>query len=107
MKGVDILKQDIIDLINRKENQILVHSCIYYRLSDNIIPDWKYDSFGADLIRLAKEYPDEFKASYHYNDFIEYVNSDTPSGFDLPYTTCEVISRATHLVSSQKIKRED
>ena len=64
----------IVELINRKENQILIHSAIYYRFNDNLIPDWQYDSIGKDLIELAHKYPEEFKMSYHYKDFIEYVN---------------------------------
>lgn len=92
------MNQEIIDLINRRENQVLIHSAIYYRLNDNLIPDWQYDNIGKDLVELAHKYPEEFKASYHYNDFIEYVNSETPSGFNLPYATVEVTSKAMYLL---------
>lgn len=92
------MNQDIIDLINRRENQVLIHSAIYYRFNDNLIPDWQYDNIGKDLVELAHKYPEEFKASYHYNDFIEYVNSETPSGFNLPYATVEVTSKAMYLL---------
>lgn len=92
------MNQEIIDLINRRENQVLIHSAIYYRLNDNLIPDWQYDNIGKDLVELAHKYPEEFKASYHYNDFIEYVNSETPSGFNLPYSTVEVTSKAMYLL---------
>lgn len=93
------MNHDIISLINRRENQILIHSCIYYRFNNNIVADWQYDNFGKDLIELAKKYPDEFKASYHYEDFIEYVNSETPSGFNLPYSSPDVVYRAMYLLN--------
>ena len=92
------MNQEIIDLINRRENQVLIHSCIYYKFNDNLIEDWQYDNIGKDLIELAHKYQNEFKASYHYNDFIEYVNSDTPSGFNLPYSTVETVSKAMLLL---------
>lgn len=92
------MNQEVIDLINRRENQVLIHSCIYYKFNDNLIEDWQYDNIGKDLIELAHKYPSEFKASYHYNDFIEYVNSDTPSGFNLPYSTTETVSKAMLLL---------
>ena len=92
------MDQEIIDLINRRENQILLHSCIYYKFNDNLIEDWQYDSIGKDLLELAKDYPDEFEASYHYEDFIDYVNSETPSGFNHRYSTVENVSKAMHLL---------
>lgn len=92
------MNKDVIELINRKENQILIHSAIYYRFNDNLIPDWQYDNIGKDLIELAHKYPEEFKMSYHYKDFIEYVNSDTPSGYNLPIATVEVTSKAMYLL---------
>ena len=92
------MNKDIVELINRKENQILIHSAIYYRFNDNLIPDWQYDNIGKDLIELAHKYPEEFKMSYHYKDFIEYVNSDTPSGYNLPIATVEVTSKAMYLL---------
>ena len=98
LKGDVIMNQEILDLINRRENQILLHSCIYYKFNDNLIEDWQYDSIGKDLLELAKDYPDEFKASYHYEEFIDYVNSDTPSGFNLRYSTVENVSKAMHLL---------
>ena len=92
------MNQNIVELINRRENQILVLSCIYYKFNDNLIEDWQYDLLGKELVNLASEYPEEFKSSYHYEDFIDYVDSDTPSGFNLPYSTVENVSKAMHLL---------
>lgn len=92
------MNDEIVSLINRRENQILIHSAIYYRFNDNLLQDYQYDSIGKDLIELAHKYPKEFEASHHYEDFIEYVNSETPSGYNLPYSTIEVTSKAMLLL---------
>lgn len=92
------MNDEIVSLINRRENQILIHSAIYYRFNDNLLQDYQYDNIGKDLIELAHKYPKEFEASHHYEDFIEYVNSETPSGYNLPYSTIEVTSKAMLLL---------
>ena len=106
------MDQEILDLINRRENQILLHSCIYYKFNDNLIEDWQYDSIGKDLLELAKDYPDEFEASYHYEEFIDYVNSETPSGFNLRYSSysfCDLNSNSdfatTRLYSKYELSK--
>lgn len=98
IRGAGLMNQNIVELINRRENQILILSCIYYKFNDNLVEDWQYDLLGKELVKLASEYPEEFKSSYHYEDFIDYVDSDTPSGFNLPYSTVENVSKAMHLL---------
>ena len=92
------MNEEILSLINRRENQILVMAAIYYRFNDNLISDNEYDHRGRELMMLAKQYPNEFKASYHYESFIDYINSDTPSTFDINYNSPEVISKAIQLL---------
>lgn len=91
-------REEIISLINRRENQILLHSAIYYKFNDNLIEDYEYDRLGKELIKLSKDYPEEFSMSYHYNEFKEYVTSECPSGFNLRYGTTENISKAMLLL---------
>ena len=56
------MNDEIVSLINRRENQILIHSAIYYRFNDNLLQDYQYDNIGKDLIELAHKYPKEFEA---------------------------------------------
>lgn len=39
------MEQTILEKINQREYQILVHSFLYYKLDKNIIDDSKFDFF--------------------------------------------------------------
>lgn len=73
----------ILELINRRQRQILVHSFIYYQLNDNIVPDHVFDEWVRELSHLMKKYKEIAKKSECYKDF-KYFDGST--GFDLPYT---------------------
>lgn len=62
------------------EKWILVHACIYYRLSNNIVTDLTYDNNAKQLAKLMKDEPDAFRASRWYYAFDTFVAS---TGFDL------------------------
>ena len=73
----------------------------YLNESVQILPSSKKELGDFQIntaMMLAKKYPNEFKASYHYESFIDYVNSDTPSAFDINYNSPEVISKAIQLL---------
>lgn len=76
------LNEEILELINRRERQVLVHSCIYYHFNQNIINDATYDRWSHELYSLIQENPDEFKESAHYKDFKDF---DGNTGMGLPY----------------------
>ena len=97
------MNNEIISLINRRENQILIHACIYYAFDTNLISDYQYDQLGLQLIDLSKHYPEEFKASYHYNQFKEYVTEVTPSAFNLNFRDPHVVKKAQFLLKTRKI----
>jgi hypothetical protein len=71
----------ILELINRKERQILVHSYIYYEKNDNIWTDFKYDEVSKELATLIEEHPTVAKQAYWFHYFKEW---DGSSGYDLP-----------------------
>lgn len=92
------MNNEILEKINRRENQILLHSCLYYKFNDNLLTDHAYDNLGKDLIELSQQYPLEFSASYHYSEFKDYVTSECPSGYSLHYSTTEIVSKAVLLL---------
>ena len=55
-KQLNLFEQNNIDDIKsemlRRRKQILVHSCLYYRLDTNLIEDWQYDKIGRRLAEL-------------------------------------------------------
>lgn len=89
------MSQDILELMNRRERQILVHSCLYYRLDSSIIDDHTYDYWCKELADLIVAHPEVFKQTAHYQD---YIGFDGSTGMDLPIGNPEVYSRAVQLL---------
>ena len=50
------IPEDIKILIKRRRLQLIVHSCIYYRLNDNLISDATYDKWARELAKLHQKY---------------------------------------------------
>ena len=87
-------KQTILEKINQRERQLLVHCCLYYGMNKNIISDDTYDFFSFDLADLIKKHPDDFKKSaYHY----EFRNFDPSTGLGLNYKKPEILKASYHL----------
>jgi NAD-dependent DNA ligase adenylation domain len=77
----------ILELINRRKRQILVHSFLYYQLNESIISDHTFDAWCNELVKLLKDYPEEAKQSIYYEEFKDF---DGSSGFDLPFHYPEI-----------------
>lgn len=86
---------EILELINRRERQILVHSNLYYRQNVNLITDAKYDKWSHELYDLMQQYPKEFRESAWYSAFVTF---DGNTGMGLPYTDPWVEGTANHLL---------
>ena len=65
----DFLK--IAETIQQRRFQLLVHSCIYYELNQNIISDKKWDEWARELRDLQNIYPDISSRVILYEDFKE------------------------------------
>lgn len=70
--------QEYIDYLQR---YIIVHSYVYYELSDNYISDREYDLKSKMLTALKNEYPDLWKNSMYHKQFRDDYNGAT--GFTL------------------------
>ena len=90
---------EIESLIRRRRRQILVHSYIYYQLGDNLIDDATFDTWGRELQQLQRKYPEEASRVEFHAEFKNYTDSDTPSGFDLPYTMPDIRRKAEQLLA--------
>lgn len=71
----------VLDRMNQLEQQILVHSILYYRLGTSIWSDYRYDQAAKALKQLIQDNPEEFKQSILFNEFKDF---DWVSGYDLP-----------------------
>lgn len=89
----------IKEQIDHRERQLLVNACLYYKMSTNLISDYSYDKYSFDLDRLIKKYPDDFKKSVYYKDFVDFNPS---SGYYLHYNKPEIVNVANRLVRYHK-----
>ena len=89
------IDSEILELINRRERQILVHSNLYYRQNVNLITDAQYDKWSHELYDLIQQHPKEFRKSAWYSAFVTF---DGNTGMGLPYTDPWVEGTATHLL---------
>lgn len=84
-------EDELLAFINRRQRQILVHSCLYYRFDINLIPDHLYDFWSRELADLIVNHPQLFEQSAYHKDFIGF---DGSTGFDLPIGRPEIERKA-------------
>lgn len=86
------MNKEVLELINRRENQLLLHCALYYKFGKNIISDNLYDKWSFELKDLIDEYPKEFSLSNNKDNFNKF---DPSSGYYLNYTN--YIDRAANV----------
>jgi hypothetical protein len=70
---------NITELIIRRRRQILVHSCLYYDLNENVISDHTWQRFADELVRLQALH------GYRFGFYDKYfMDWDASTGFFLP-----------------------
>lgn len=99
LKKPNVVPDNILALIKRRRLQLIVHSCIYYRLNNNIIEDFKYDSWARELAKLHKKYG-VVKINCYDSYFEDWVEGacKTYTGFKLPITDNKIIAIALRLL---------
>lgn len=93
---VDAYDNPTLELINRRRRQILVHSCIYYRLNNNLITDKQFDEWAYELVDLQKQYPEIAEQAVFAESFKDF---DGSTGFNLPIHHPWVLRKAQQLLS--------
>lgn len=87
----------IVELINRRERQILVHSYIYEDLNKNIIDDATWDLWAKQLVYLFICYPGLAEKSVYYKYFVGWTG-DTASDLQTAYRLPEIMDAARRLL---------
>ena len=93
---------EIADRIQRRRYQILVHSCIYYKLHTSIVEDYQWDRWARELVELQRDYP-QIARKVVLND--AFADFDGSTGFDLPIEEEWVIRKAEKLIHANRTKR--
>ena len=85
----------IKEKINRRRRQILIHSCIYYRMNTNLITDVQFDTWAYELVDLQRKYPEIANQCIFAKAFDKF---DGTTGFDLPLDDPWVIGISSQLI---------
>lgn len=88
----------LIQKINQRRRQILVHSCLYYQLNDNLISDFQYDKFARELAKLQIENKDILSKCVYNEYFKDFGLDGCYSGFNLPHSRPEIVRAAERLL---------
>ena len=93
----------IAEKIQQRRYQLLIHSCIYYHLNQNIVSDSKWNDWANELVILQENYPDIAKQVKLHEYFSDW---DASTGAFLPITLSWVVNTANKLLSYSDKKKE-
>ena len=87
--------QTIPEKIKQRRAQMLIHSCIYYELNDNIVSDHKWQQWADELEALQKKYPEHMNIGFYDKHFADWTGA---TGNHLPHRDPWVYFKALHLL---------
>ena len=92
-------EEKIKELIKRRRLQMLVHSCIYYELNDNIWSDDKWQACADELQKLQTDYPHLCKIDCWDKEFEDW---DGATGTHLPLRHSWVYNKANEILRNSR-----
>lgn len=103
---IDPEELKIAEKIQQRRYQMLIHSCIYYKLNDNYISDYQWSEWAKELAELQNKYPDISKEVTLYEYFEDW---DGSTGVFLPLDLPWVMQKAQDLLHyrDDKSKRQE
>lgn len=97
------MDQNVIQRIEYLRKKLLVHSIVYYRLNESIIPDTKWAAWALELENLVRKHPEEGQNSFLAEEFRDFDHS---TGYNLPLEIPWAVAVAMNLVLyDQKIRQ--
>ena len=82
------------ELIKRRRLQMLIHSCLYYELDNELISDAQFDTWALELAELLSKHSNVY--SDRFDQYFEDWTGDT--GMHFNHRDPWVLSRAEYLV---------
>lgn len=82
-------------LIRQRRAQMLVHSCIYYEMNDNIVSDDLWQAWADELEDLQKNHPEHTKIGFFDEVFLDW---DGSTGSHLPHRHPWVYQKASYIL---------
>lgn len=87
--------ESLIDKIRQRRAQMLIHSCIYYELNDNIISDHKWQQWADELEAIQNAWPELLKIGFYDYNFRDW---DGATGNHLPHRDPWVFAKANYIL---------
>ncbi|MGG0487216.1 hypothetical protein ABEY65_28100 [Priestia aryabhattai] len=97
------MSSEILEKMNRRQRQLLVHSFLYYQLNENIIDDSTFDLWSKELADLMAAHPKISEKSAYFEGFKTF---DGSSGYDLPFHLPEIQSTGYRLIKLHRERRK-
>lgn len=94
--------QTIKEKIRQRRAQMLVHSCAYYELDDQMVDDHTWQRWADELTKLQNEHPEDCKIGF-FDD--EFSNWDGSSGYHLPHRHPWVYAKTSALLKAEHERR--
>ena len=88
-------ERTVPEIIKQRRAQMLVHSCIYYELNDNIVDDHTWQRWADELEALQKKHPEHLKIGFYDHNFADW---DGATGNHLPHRDPWVMRKAQYLL---------
>jgi len=85
----------VAELIQQRRYQLLIHSCIYYALNQNVISDMQWDIWAKELKTLQEHYPNISEKIMLFEYFEDW---DASTGAFLPISEDWVVNTAKHII---------
>lgn len=90
-----VTKEAVQEKIRQRRAQMLIHSCIYYELNDNIVSDHQWQAWADELEALQRTYPDWTQIGFYDWNFRDW---DGSTGNHLPHRDPWVFSKANYIL---------
>lgn len=92
----------VMEMINRRRRQIIVHSVLYYTFNTNLIDDHTFDTWCRELVHLQETYPDLAKRVEFHEDFKDFRGE---TGYQFAKNDWGM-SKAMQLIRYEETKKE-
>lgn len=96
--------QEVAERIRQRRAQMLIHSCIYYEMDDNIISDHKWQEWADELADLQNYWPELCEQNFFDDQFKDWTGA---TGNHLPHRHPWVYNKAMQILQWNRLERYD
>mgnify|MGYP000436135121 FL=1 len=89
------MERSIKEIIRQRRAQMLIHSCIYYELDNNIVDDFTWQRWADELADLQNNNPEDCNIGFYDREFKDWTGA---SGAFLPLRSPWVMGKALQLL---------